>query len=823
MNAVRRKLWMAACAVLVVCGIIFPDIAFFNRTLQPSNILPFVNKPVTWQASSALVPVLDEDVLPSDGFGDLHSALSQFEPAHYFMARTFRTAQSPWWNPYSASGTLGPETLVDVKFSPHTLITAWLFDASPASFDFGLLAIYCMGFYFMLRIFLDVFQVQWYVALVGSAVYLLNGFAISNLNTGIGQPYFLFPLVLFSVLNFCRSQNILSWLFVVLAHLIIFLANIMTTLTLTLLAVHVLSVAFFFSLSGGLPQGFRALPLYCLQVALAVIFAISLLGFQWFPVIHSFFVTDMATDFSARKLPVPVGMENLLSVFTPKHFWDFFGHQHRTDLYPNMNLETKTPRFSYLGMLASVVAVCAVSGSKPPKKWLAFAGLAIAVFSYARVFGLAGFVDYIPVLHSIGNQYWGCAAAVVLPLLVVLGVQNIAEGKISALAVCFVLLLQALGFLYLYNKLGMPTSAKQVAHVWVAVGLWCFTALWLLLLQFRLCSTKLLAVLVSVFMLLELFSYMNTVRPMRYGMADTEPPVVQFLKKNIGDGRILNIGQQGVLYPEYGALFGIRQAGTMSAGLLPWYERFFEKHFGNDTFFFLALDGSSSKKRKKTSRKEFTLDAAALDAASIKYIVISKTAEASYSKQLHDADYPLVYSDSDALVFENADYLPSLSLMNSLFGAKNLDPHRTVITEDQTLLADAKAAGVSIDVLNVTRGVLGKVDTVSVKNAEVVARAVVSQPAVLVLSDTWHPGWRATINNQPVYIGLVNEAFRGIVLPVGEHQVRFYYDPPALRYGIFASTVAGFVFVALSLWALLGRRFFYGRRTSNAGAISHLS
>ncbi len=814
---------MAACAVLVVCGIIFPDIAFFNRTLQPSNILPFVNKPVTWQASSALVPVLDEDVLPSDGFGDLHSALSQFEPAHYFMARTFRTAQSPWWNPYSASGTLGPETLVDVKFSPHTLITAWLFDASPASFDFGLLAIYCMGFYFMLRIFLDVFQVQWYVALVGSAVYLLNGFAISNLNTGIGQPYFLFPLVLFSVLNFCRSQNILSWLFVVLAHLIIFLANIMTTLTLTLLAVHVLSVAFFFSLSGGLPQGFRALPLYCLQVALAVIFAISLLGFQWFPVIHSFFVTDMATDFSARKLPVPVGMENLLSVFTPKHFWDFFGHIQKSDLYIDAGLEKRTPRFSYIGIVASMVAMCAWRWKIERYGWVVISGCVLLVFSYARVFGLVGFIDHVPVLHAIGNQYWGCVAAVILPVLVVLGLQNIQKQTIPTLAVLAVLLLQAIGFVYLYNRLGIPSSEKQTSHVVVAVAWWGFSVLWLLLSKLKVLSAKHLTLLISLVLLAELFSYMNTVRPVRYGITESKPSVVQFLQKNIGDGRILNIGQHGVLYPEYGALFGIRQAGTMNAGLLPWYERFFEKHFGNDTFFFLALDGSSSKKRKKTSRKEFTLDAAALDAASIKYIVISKTAEASYSKQLHDADYPLVYSDSDALVFENADYLPSLSLMNSLFGAKNLDPHRTVITEDQTLLADAKAAGVSIDVLNVTRGVLGKVDTVSVKNAEVVARAVVSQPAVLVLSDTWHPGWRATINNQPVYIGLVNEAFRGIVLPVGEHQVRFYYDPPALRYGIFASTVAGFVSVALSLWALLGRRFFYGRRTSNAGAISHLS
>ncbi|MEZ5435297.1 MAG: YfhO family protein [Pseudomonadales bacterium] len=118
---------------------------------------------------------------------------------------------------------------------------------------------------------------------------------------------------------------------------------------------------------------------------------------------------------------------------------------------------------------------------------------------------------------------------------------------------------------------------------------------------------------------------------------------------------------------------------------------------------------------------------------------------------------------------------------------------------------------------------LGTVDTVSVTNTEVVARVMVSQPAVLVLSDTWHPSWRATVDGKPTYLGRVNEAFRGMVLPAGKHEVRIFYDLPALRYGMVVSMAAGFIFVMLSLWALLGRRFFYERRTSNAGTISHLS
>ncbi len=811
-----RQLGVVACVAFVVIGVLFPDIAFFQRTLQPSNIQPLLNKPANWQASSAVVPVFDSDVLPSDGFDDLSSARTQFEPAHYFIARAFRDGQSPWWNPYSAAGTLGPETLVDVKFSPHTLITVFFFDASPASFDFSLLAIYCVGFYFMLRICLDIFRTNLGMALLGATTYLLNGFAVPNLNTGIGQPYFLFPLVLFALLWFCQRRDLVSWLLVVFVHAAIMLANIMTTFMLTLIAVHALSMAFYFGCAGGVRQGCKEFPLYFMQIAAAVFFSIALLGFLWFPVVDSFFVSDMASDFAARKLPKPVGIENLLSIFTPEHFWDFFGHESRVDLYPQAALETRTSRFSYLGIIASLVAVCALGIKNPAQKMVAVVGAVLVVFSYARIFGLAGFVDYLPVLHSIGNQYWGLLASVVLTVLVVFGVQSIREGNIPILAVIVVLLLQAIGMLYLYKKLGLPESPKQLLHVGIATALWVSAVLFFMFLKMRWISSGILAVFITVALLLELFGYMNTARPMRYGIADTEPKVVQFLRKNIDDARLLNVGQRDVLFPEYGALFGIKQAGTMNAGLMPWYEQYFDRYFGNDTFFFLALDGSTTKKRKKTSRKEFLFDAAALNAASIKYILVSREADEQYRQNLLRAGYPIVYEDAGAQIFENADYLPSLSLVDALSTETVLHPRRVAITIDEMLLAAAKSVGVSVvkDSVDI-ESAEGVLQRVSSSNTEVLAKVSTSKPAVLVLSDVWHPAWRATVNGEPAYVGRVNEAFRGVVLPAGEHAVRFYYDLPTLRYGIRTSIVASIIFVMLLIRALTRRRAINERRTSH--------
>jgi len=49
--------------------------------------------------------------------------------------------------------------------------------------------------------------------------------------------------------------------------------------------------------------------------------------------------------------------------------------------------------------------------------------------------------------------------------------------------------------------------------------------------------------------------------------------------------------------------------------------------------------------------------------------------------------------------------------------------------------------------------------------------------AFLVLSDTYHPGWRALVDGVEKEILRVNYAFRGITLPVGAKHVVFFYDP----------------------------------------------
>ena len=55
---------------------------------------------------------------------------------------------------------------------------------------------------------------------------------------------------------------------------------------------------------------------------------------------------------------------------------------------------------------------------------------------------------------------------------------------------------------------------------------------------------------------------------------------------------------------------------------------------------------------------------------------------------------------------------------------------------------------------------------------------------LLVLSDTYFPGWQATVNGEAGEIHPTNIAFRGVVVGAGPTEVVFRYRPANFRAGI---------------------------------------
>ncbi len=78
--------------------------------------------------------------------------------------------------------------------------------------------------------------------------------------------------------------------------------------------------------------------------------------------------------------------------------------------------------------------------------------------------------------------------------------------------------------------------------------------------------------------------------------------------------------------------------------------------------------------------------------------------------------------------------------------------------------------------------------------------------AVVVLLDSYDPGWRAWVDGQPARILRANVAFRAVPVPAGEHRVEMRYRPPALILGIALSVLTAAIALASAAAIALGRR-----------------
>ena len=63
-------------------------------------------------------------------------------------------------------------------------------------------------------------------------------------------------------------------------------------------------------------------------------------------------------------------------------------------------------------------------------------------------------------------------------------------------------------------------------------------------------------------------------------------------------------------------------------------------------------------------------------------------------------------------------------------------------------------------------------------------QVAVKNRSVLVLSDSWYPGWTASVDGHKQPIFRANFLFRGVFLEPGAHRVEFEYRPFRFTVGI---------------------------------------
>ncbi|MGN6189696.1 MAG: YfhO family protein [Conexibacter sp.] len=120
----------------------------------------------------------------------------------------------------------------------------------------------------------------------------------------------------------------------------------------------------------------------------------------------------------------------------------------------------------------------------------------------------------------------------------------------------------------------------------------------------------------------------------------------------------------------------------------------------------------------------------------------------------------------------------------------------------------------------VSAGSSGHVSVTDRSNAVVAIRARMSRPGLVVLNDSFAPGWSVRVDGRDAPPVRVNDVMRGVAVGAGTHQVEWRYRVPGLRAGAALSAL-GLLLLAGLCVALLARRRTRPRpahRTSAANA-----
>lgn len=95
----------------------------------------------------------------------------------------------------------------------------------------------------------------------------------------------------------------------------------------------------------------------------------------------------------------------------------------------------------------------------------------------------------------------------------------------------------------------------------------------------------------------------------------------------------------------------------------------------------------------------------------------------------------------------------------------------------------------------------GRVEVLSYRFSAIILRTDSPAPALLVATDTWYPGWKATLDGIEAPIYLTDVAFRGIRIPSGKHTVEMRFVPHILYRSAVLSAAA-----LLAILGVINRR-----------------
>ena len=177
------------------------------------------------------------------------------------------------------------------------------------------------------------------------------------------------------------------------------------------------------------------------------------------------------------------------------------------------------------------------------------------------------------------------------------------------------------------------------------------------------------------------------------------------------------------------------------------------------------------------------------------YPILAPLASIDYLVQYRQSRKPsgaLIF-ESDIVVSRFPESMPRAYLVGQFH--REVDPARRLayMTRDFSMRGEV----VLEENLSERVGAGGMVEIERYENEEVVLELGEHTGGILVLSDTYYPGWKAFVDGVERQILKANHVFRAVVVPPRAKIVHFVYEPETFRYGLLVTLAAALLWCGL--------------------------
>ncbi|MHB9091922.1 MAG: YfhO family protein, partial [Chloroflexota bacterium] len=268
------------------------------------------------------------------------------------------------------------------------------------------------------------------------------------------------------------------------------------------------------------------------------------------------------------------------------------------------------------------------------------------------------------------------------------------------------------------------------------------------------------------------------------------PDAIKFLRSDTELYRVTGYGDDS-LHPNTAMIYGIADARG--------YDSIIPKQY---TDYMNLIEPQRLLEHNRVARlsEAAALDSPLLDLLNVKYVVTKQTLDRPHYRLVYDGEMRVYLNEdylSRAFVVSQAEVLPGPEAVAAALRRPAFDPRRTVLLE-QPLPAAVR--------LPATPPATAAKAAVSAYRANEVV-VTVDSPAngLLVLADSYFPGWKADVDGESVEILRADANFRAVPVPAGQHEVVFKYRPNSLIAGGFTTLVGGAALLLVLVFALWTR------------------